>query len=221
MTYDLNYNFVWLYFDKFYWGLLLGIELAFVSILIGAAIALPLALIHPDGPAWLRRLITAYVEFIRNQPLLLLVYLVFYGVPSVGGFKYDPTTSFIITLSVYSSAYLVEIFRSGLDAVPRGLQDAGKAIGLSPLQRLVHVRLPTMLRVTLPALGNQTVSLFKDTSVAFVIAVPELTYAAKWLSTNKFRIIEAYSIAAPMYLIAGYAIFALFRFLERKVSVRR
>jgi polar amino acid transport system permease protein len=139
----------------------------------------------------------------------------------VGGFKYDPTTSFIVTLSVYSSAYLVEIFRSGLDAVPRGLQDAGKAIGLSPLQRLVHVRLPTMLRVTLPALGNQTVSLFKDTSVAFVIAVPELTYAAKWLSTNKFRIIEAYSIAAPMYLIAGYAIFALFRLLERKVSVRR
>ena len=221
MTYDLNYNFVWLYFDKFYWGLLLGIELAFVSILIGTAIALPLALIHLDGPAWLRRLITAYVEFIRNQPLLLLVYLVFYGVPSVGGFKYDPTTSFIVTLSVYSSAYLVEIFRSGLDAVPRGLQDAGKAIGLSPLQRLVHVRLPTMLRVTLPALGNQTVSLFKDTSVAFVIAVPELTYAAKWLSTNKFRIIEAYSIAAPMYLIAGYAIFALFRLLERKVSVRR
>ena len=221
MTYDLNYNFVWLYFDKFYWGLLLGLELAFISILIGAAIALPLALIHLDGPAWLRRLITAYVEFIRNQPLLLLVYLVFYGVPSVGGFKYDPTTSFIVTLSVYSSAYLVEIFRSGLDAVPRGLQDAGKAIGLSPLQRLVHVRLPTMLRVTLPALGNQTVSLFKDTSVAFVIAVPELTYAAKWLSTNKFRIIEAYSIAAPMYLIAGYAIFALFRLLERKVSVRR
>jgi polar amino acid transport system permease protein len=221
MTYDLNYNFVWLYFDKFYWGLLLGLELAFISILIGAAIALPLALIHVDGPAWPRRVITAYVEFIRNQPLLLLVYLVFYGVPSVGGFKYDPTISFIITLSVYSSAYLVEIFRAGLDAVPRGLQDAGKAIGLSPLQRLVHVRLPTMLRVTLPALGNQTVSLFKDTSVAFVIAVPELTYAAKWLSTNKFRIIEAYSVAAPMYLIAGYAIFAVFRLLERKVAVRR
>ncbi len=163
----------------------------------------------------------AYVEFIRNQPLLLLVYLVFYGVPSVGGFKYDPTASFIITLSIYSSAYLVEIFRAGLDAVPRGLQDAAKAIGLSPLQRLVHIRLPTMLRITLPALSNQTVSLFKDTSVAFVIAVPELTYAAKWLSTNKFRIIEAYSVAAPMYLIAGYAIFALFRLLERRFVVHR
>ncbi len=221
MTYHINYNFVWQYFDKFYWGLLLSIELAVISILIGSIIGFGLALIYVDGPRWIRRLIAAYVEFFRNQPLLLLVYLVFYGVPSVGGFKYSPTVSFIITLSVYSSAYLVEIFRSGLDAVPRGLLDAGKAIGLSPWQRLLHVRLPTMLRVTLPALGNQFVSLFKDTSIAFVIAVPELTYAAKWITTNKFRIFEAYSVAAPMYLVACYAMFAIFALLERRFAARR
>jgi polar amino acid transport system permease protein len=221
MTYHINYNFVWLYFDKFYWGLLLGIELALVSILIGSAIGLSMALLYVDGPRTLRRVITAYVEFVRNQPLLLLVYLVFYGIPTIGGFKYDNVTSFIMTLSVYSGAYLVEIFRAGLEAVPRGLQDAGKAIGLTPLQRLLHVRLPTMFRVVMPALSNQFVSLFKDTSVASVLAVPELTYAAKWLSTNKFRVIEAYSVAAPMYLITGYLIFAALRLLERKFSVRR
>src|SRR5262245_66636755 len=132
MTSTLNYYFVCLYFDKFYWGLLLGIELATVSILIGTVIALPLALVHVDGPASLRRMVMAYVEFIRNQPLLLLVYLVFYGVPSVGGSTYDPTASFILTLSVYSSAYLVELSRPGLDAVPRGREDAGKASGRTP-----------------------------------------------------------------------------------------
>lgn len=221
MTYHINYNFVWLYFDKFYWGLLLGLELALVSILIGSAIGLSLALVYVDGPPSVRRVITAYVEFIRNQPLLLLVYLVFYGIPTIGGFKYDNVTSFIMTLSVYSGAYLVEIFRAGLEAVPRGLQDAGKAIGLTPWQRLLHVRLPTMFRVVLPALSNQFVSLFKDTSVASVLAVPELTYAAKWLSTNKFRVIEAYSVAAPMYLITGYLIFAALRLLERKFSIKR
>jgi polar amino acid transport system permease protein len=73
----------------------------------------------------------------------------------------------------------------------------------------------------MPALSNQFVSLFKDTSVAFVIAVPELTYAAKWLATNKFRIFEGYSILAPMYLITCYAIFALFRLLERRFTVKR
>jgi polar amino acid transport system permease protein len=180
-----------------------------------------MALLYVDGPRTLRRVITAYVEFVRNQPLLLLVYLVFYGIPTIGGFKYDNVTSFIMTLSVYSGAYLVEIFRAGLEAVPRGLQDAGKAIGLTPLQRLLHIRLPTMFRVVMPALSNQFVSLFKDTSVASVLAVPELTYAAKWLSTNKFRVIEAYSVAAPMYLITGYLIFAALRLLERKFSVRR
>ncbi|MGH6927092.1 MAG: ABC transporter permease subunit, partial [Dongiaceae bacterium] len=147
MTYHINYNFVWQYFDKFYWGLLLGIELAAISILIGALIGLALALVYVDGPRWARRLVAAYVEFIRNQPLLLLVYFVFYGVPTVGGFKYGPTLSFIITLSIYSAAYLTEIFRTGLDAVPRGLLDAGKAIGLTPWQRLTHVRLPGMFRV--------------------------------------------------------------------------
>ena len=99
-----------------------------------------------------RTLIGAYVEFIRNVPLILLVYLVFYGIPSVGGFAYSATTSFIVTLSLYAGAYLVEVFRAGLDAIPRGLIDAGRAIGLTPWQRALYVRLPTMLRIVLPSL---------------------------------------------------------------------
>jgi polar amino acid transport system permease protein len=221
MTYHLNYHFVWLYFDMFYWGLLLALELAALSILIGGIVALALAIVHVDAPGWPRRAVTAYVEFVRNQPLLLLVYLVFYGIPSIGGFQYGNTTSFIITLSAYAAAYLVEIFRAGLEAVPKGQLDAGKAIGLTPAQRLVYVRLPTMLRVALPSLSTQFVSLFKDTSIAFAIAVPELTYAAKWLTTNKFRIIEAYTVAAPMYVLTGWAIFLLLRLLERRLAIRR
>ena len=221
MTYHINYNFVWLYFDKFYWGLLLSLELAAISILIGTVSALLLALVHVDGPRWARRLVAAYVEFIRNQPLLLLVYFVFYGVPTVGGFKYGPKVSFIITLSIYSAAYLVEVFRAGLDAVPKGQIDAGKAIGLTPRQRLLYVRMPTMFRVTLPALGTQFVSLFKDTSFAYVIAVPELTYAASWLSANKFRVFEGDSVVVPMYLAACTIMFFILRRLERRFAVRR
>ncbi|MGH6929931.1 MAG: ABC transporter permease subunit, partial [Dongiaceae bacterium] len=91
----------------------------------------------------------------------------------------------------------------------------------TPWQRLMHVRLPGMFRVTLPALGNEFVSLFKDTSVAYVIAVPELTYAANWMSTNKFRIIEGYTVAAPMYLVTCYAIYGALYLLERKYAVKR
>ena len=180
-----------------------------------------LAVAYGAGGRMVRLLIGAYVEFIRNVPLILLVYLVFYGLPTAIDLAYDAGTSFVVTLSLYAGAYLVEVFRSGLAAVPAGLVDAGKAIGLTPWQRLVHVRLPTMLRITLPALSNTFVSLFKDTSVASVIAVPELTYGAQWINTNTFRIVEVYLVVTAMYLVTGYAILIGLRAVERRFAIGR
>lgn len=219
--YHFNFQYIWRHFDRLWDGLVLSLELALVSILIGMVIGLALALVHVGGNRWLRPLVVAYVEFIRNVPLLLLVYLVFYGLPSIGGFSYGPTASFILTLSLYSGAYLVEIFRAGLDAVPRGLIDAGKAIGLTPWQRLIHVRLPTMFRIVLPSLSNTYISLFKDTSIASVIAVPELTYGAQWINFNTFRIIEVYAVVTPMYLVTGYVILLALQRFERRYAIRR
>jgi polar amino acid transport system permease protein len=221
MGYTLNFTLIWRHFDRLWGGLLLSLELALFSILIGIVIGLALAILHVSGGRITRTLIAAYVEFIRNVPLILLVYLVFYGLPTVIDLSYDATTSFVVTLSVYSGAYLVEVFRSGLAAVPRGIQDAGLAIGLTPWQRLLYVRLPTMLRITLPALSNTFISLFKDTSVASVIAVPELTYGAQWINFNTFRIAEVYLVVTGMYLVTGYVILLGLRMLERRFAVGR
>jgi polar amino acid transport system permease protein len=221
MGYTLNFTLIWRHFDRLWGGLLLSLELALLSIAIGVVIGLALAVAHVSGGRIVRGFIGAYVEFIRNVPLILLVYLVFYGLPTAVNISYDATTSFVATLSVYSGAYLVEVFRSGLAAVPAGLIDAGKAIGLTPWQRLIHVRLPTMLRITLPALSNTFVSLFKDTSIASVIAVPELTYGAQWINTNTFRIAEVYLVVTAMYLVAGYAILIGLRAVERRFAIGR
>ena len=159
MTYHLNYNFVWLYFDKFYWGLLLGLELAFISILIGAAIALPLALIHVDGP----RLAAAPGHGlcrVHPQSYRCCCWSIWFSTgcrasadsnttrprPSSSRCRSIPAP----TLSRYSAPASMRC--------RGGCIDAGKAIGLTPLQRLIYVRLPTMLRVILPALSNQTSS---------------------------------------------------------------
>jgi len=221
VQYHLNFNFVWKYFDRLSGGLVLSLELALVGILIGMAIGLALAIAYTGGGRVVRTAITAYVEFIRNVPLLLLVYLVFYGIPSVGGFAYDATESFVATLAIYAGAYLVEVFRAGLDAIPKGLIDAGKAIGLTPVQLLVNVRLPTMFRIVLPSLSNAYISLFKDTSLASVIAVPELTYGANWIYTNTFRIVEVYAVVTPMYLVTGYLLLFALQRLERRYAIRR
>ena len=220
MLYHLNFGLIWKNFPKLSWGLVLSLELALVSILAGVIIGLALALLYESRGRAVRTVITLYVEFIRNVPLILLVYLVFYGVPTLVDLRYDATTSFIVTLSVYSGAYLVEIFRTGLAAVPRGLIDAAKAIGLTPSQRFLHVRLPTMFRIVLPSLSNTFVSLFKDTSVASVLAVPELTYGAQWINFNTFRIVEVYAVVTPMYLVTGYLILGALRQFERRYKVR-
>jgi len=215
MEYHLNFNFIWQYGSRLWWGLALSIQLAIISVLIGCVIGFALAVAYTGGGRLTRLAISSYVEFIRNIPLLLLVYLVFYGIPSAGGFAYDATESFVATLSLYAGAYLVEVFRAGLDAIPKGAIDAGKAIGLTPWQRLVHVRFPIMLRIVLPSLSNSFISLFKDTSLASVIAVPELTYGANWIKTNTFRAVEVWIVTAPMYLVTGYVILLGLRILER------
>ncbi|PWE54181.1 amino acid ABC transporter permease [Metarhizobium album] len=221
MGYHLSFNLIWRHFDKLWGGLLLSLELAIISIAIGALIGLVLAVWYVSAGRVVRAIIAAYVEFIRNVPLILLVYLVFYGLPTAIDIAYGPTTSFVLTLSLYAGAYLVEVFRSGLEAVPRGQLDAGKALGLTPWQRLIDVRLPTMTRITLPALSNTFISLFKDTSVASVIAVPELTYGAQWINFSTFRIVEVYIVTTIMYLVTGYAILFGLRQVERRFRVER
>lgn len=220
MDYHYNFSYIWRHFDRLWDGLILSLELAFISIVIGMIIGLALSLMHTDLGRFAKLLVAIYVETLRNIPLLLLVYLMFYGLPSMGGIEYSAKTSFVITLSLYSGAYLVEVFRSGFDAVPIGLIEAGKAIGLTPLQRLVYVRIPTMFRICLPSLSNTYISLFKDTSIASVIAVPELTYGAQWINFNTFRIIEVYLVLTPMYLITGYVILIALRRLETRFSVK-
>ncbi|WP_102959391.1 amino acid ABC transporter permease [Mangrovicella endophytica] len=220
MGYHLNFNLIWRHFDKLWGGLILSLELAVLSIAIGIVIGLVLATWYVSAGRVARAVIGAYVEFIRNVPLILLVYLVFYGLPKALNLAYDAPTSFVATLSIYSGAYLVEVFRSGLEAVPRGQLDAGKAIGLTPWQRFFHVRLPTMIRITLPALSNTFISLFKDTSVASVIAVPELTYGAQWINFNTFRIVEVYLVVTAMYLVTGYGLLFALRLVERRFRVR-
>ena len=220
-NYHFNFAIVWRHADKLFQGLLLSLELTVVSIAIGMAIGVVLALARIDGPKWLGGLVSAYVEFIRNVPLLLLVYIVFYGLPSAVDLQYDATTSFIVTLSIYAGAYFVEVMRAGLEAVPRGLIEAGKSIGLTPFNVLWHVRLTTAMRIALPSLSNTYVSLFKDTSIASAIAVPELAYGMRWIETQTFRTVEVYLLATPIYLVASYAILLALRYVERRYAIGR
>jgi polar amino acid transport system permease protein len=221
MVYHFNFDPVWRGFPKLLGGLALGLEMAVIALAIGMMIGLVCAFARQSRWVLVRRLIWAYVEFIRNSPILLLIFFVYFGLPELGISALDKYQSFVLTLAVYAGAYLTEVFRAGLAAVPVRYVEAAKAIGLRPLQRQVYVVLPILFRITLPSLSNNLISLFKDTSLATAIAVPELTYEAREINTYTFRVIETWLVASGLYLVTCYAIAISLRLVERRYAVIR
>jgi His/Glu/Gln/Arg/opine family amino acid ABC transporter permease subunit len=217
--YQFNWRPVFDNFDLLLKGLALGIGIALLSLAIGCIIGLATAFCRVQGARPLRMLAAGYVELVRNIPLLLIIYFVYFGLPLLGVSLFDNVWSFILALSVYAGAYLTEVFRAGIEAVGKGQIEAARAIGLTRLQVARHVTVPLMFRISLPALGNTFISLFKDTSVASAIAVPELTYGAIRINVNTWRVIEVYLVVGLMYLAACYAIAALLRQAERRYRV--
>jgi polar amino acid transport system permease protein len=217
--YHLNWRPVFQSFDLLWQGLLVGLGLALLSLTIGCVIGLGGALARVYGGPRVRMMVTAYTEFVRNIPVLLIIYFTYYGLALMGIRLLNHIWSFVLALSVYSGAYLIEVFRAGVMAVPPGLPEAGKAIGLTPRQVIQFVVLPMSLRISLPSLSNTFISLFKDTSLASAISVPELTLGAITINTYTWRIVEVYSVTALLYLVTCYTLAGLLRLLERRFAM--
>ena len=221
MQYNFNWDVVWRNFDRLSGGLALGLEMAAVALVLGCVIGIVCALILVSRSAVLHKPVKVYVEIVRNSPLLVLVFYVYFGLPQLGISFLDNVESFTLTLAVYAGAYLTEVFRAGLASVPQGYIDAGTGIGLSYRQRLFYVVIPVMFRIVLPSLSNSFISLFKDTALATAIAVPELTFGAGWINVHTFQVIEVWSVTAGLYLGTSYAIAFVLRQIERRYAVIR
>lgn len=218
MDYYFRFGVIWANFDKLLFGLALGLALAFVAIFAGIAIGLVCAFASTNRNPLIRSAVGVYVSVIRNTPILVIVLLVFFALPQFG-VRLDKYQSFAASLAVYAGAYLTEVFRAGLNGVPLGVIDAGRAIGLTGLQVAAYVIFPIMMRNSLPAMGTTFISLFKDTSIATVIAVPELTFQARKINVETFRVVEAWLAASALYVATCLIIAAGLRRIERRYSI--
>ena len=163
-----------------------------------------------------RRMATIYVTAIRNTPLLVIVLIAYFALPELG-IRFGKIESFVASLSLYAGAYLTEVFRASLIGIPAGLIDAGLVDRADAASRsALLVRFPIMLRNALPALGSTFISLFKDTSIAAAIAVPELTFQARRINVETFRVVEAWLAASMLYVGTCLVIAAGLRRLERR-----
>jgi polar amino acid transport system permease protein len=229
LPYQLRWNYVFDHKDWFIDGLILALWMSFVALLCGSLIGLVCAFARSSGNRLLSIVVTCYVEFIRNVPLLLLVFIFFFGLPQAFPRGSDereliltllptPERTFTVALSVYAGAYLTEIFSSGILSVSRRYLDAGRSLGLGRLALARYVVMPIMFRTVLPSLSNTFISLFKDTGVAFFIGSRDLSFAANKVNTDFFRPIEGWAAAGALYLLTAWAIAISLRFAERRIK---
>jgi polar amino acid transport system permease protein len=218
MNYHFNFDVILDNFDTLLLGLGYGLYLAFVSLLIGMMIGLVSAFMAISNSGFLKSASRWYVTILRNTPLLVLIYLVYFGLPDIG-IRFNKEMSFIFTLAFYAGAYMSEVFRAGLQSIEKGIIEAGQSIGLTRIQIGLHIQLPIMFRKVLPSMSNYLISLFKDTALAASITVHELTYFARKINTETFRVFEAWLSAAALYIFTCYMISFILRKIEIKLTV--
>ena len=216
-AYTFEWSAVWRGLPYLLQGAGLTVFISGVAMVLAAALGLALAVATQRGGRAVRRLVDAYVELFRNTPLLIQIFIVYFGLPQLG-LRLSPFLSGLSALVLYAAAYNAEIFRAGLEAVPKGQHEAALSCGLSPGQALRAVIVPQAVRVAFPALGNNLVSLVKNSSLVSTIGMVELMFVANDISFNNFRTFEIYGAAAVLYVILVLALTRLLRVAETRMA---
>ncbi len=171
--------------------------------------------------AWpLRAAATGFGELIRNTPILVQLLWVYYVLPILLDIRMDALTACIIGLSIYSSAFIAEVFRAGIQAVPAGHREAAQVLGLSPVQAFARIVAPQAIRTVLPPLAANFVQLIKYSSLAAVISVGEVTRRGMELSSSTFRPLEIFSFIAVIYFLICWPLSQGVRLWERRLARR-
>ena len=204
-------------------GLGLTVVVALVSIAIGMVLGLFVCLMRMSKNVVLRAISGVYIWIIRGTPMLVQALIVFFGIPQLiqmaaPGFHMDALTAGIITLSLNAGAYLAEIYRGGIMAVPKGQSEAARSLGLSKSQTMIKVVLPQAFKFSVPSLVNQFIITIKDTSILTVIGMAEIVNKAQQYVGSTFVYFETYSVVALMYLAIISVLMLLSNFIEKRLK---
>jgi polar amino acid transport system permease protein len=220
MAYTFQFGAVLASMDMLAVGAWLTVRLSVAAMLAGLAFGTLLAVLRSFGGRWISMAIGAYVEIIRNTPFLIQLFLIYFGLPSVG-ISLDPVTAALIGMSVNCAAYTTEIIRSGIMAIPRGQIEAARALAFSTTDIVRHVVLFPALRVAAPALGSQFILVMLGSSVVSTVSAEELTAIGHVLETETFRPFEVYIVVTLIYLAIAFSLKLLFAWLDAAWFARR
>lgn len=199
-------------------GLLVTIEVSALALALALSVGVLVGVLRVSPSRPLRLLGTVYVEFLRNVPLLVLIFFIFFALPSVDSrLRLSGFWSGVIGLGLYTGAYVAEVIRSGIGAVPRGQMEAGLASGLGYVQTMRLIVLPQAVRNTVPPLGNQTINLIKNSSLVATVSVFDILGTANLIGDRTFAYVEALIGAGVLYLVLTIPAAFVVNAMERRL----
>jgi polar amino acid transport system permease protein len=227
MSYQFDFSFLSVYGEQFLDGLLVTIWLSASTLVLGTLLGVICAVARVHGNGWMRRIAGIYVETLRNTPLVVQAFWLFFGMAALG-LRVPAFHAAVLVLSINVAAYVAEIVRAGLESIPAGQREAADCLALKRHQRILRVELPQAIEAVYPALVSQFILMMLATSIMSQISVEELTGAAYGVQSETFRGFEIYIVVAVLYLILSWLTRAVFLFAgniffprKRRLAMKR
>lgn len=203
-------------------GTIVTLEISFLGVFIGLFLGLFVALMRMSKNKVANIISSAYVEIIRGTPLVVQVMLFCYGLITLIPAQYPwLKNSFVlamVAICINSSAYVSEVIRSGLQSVDKGQMEAARSLGMSPKQAMRHVIIPQAIKIVLPALGNEFVTLIKESAIVAFVGIKDIMYYAKVVSGSSYKTFTAYITAALIYFVIVFTLSKLLQVYERRLN---
>ncbi|MHA0858007.1 ABC transporter substrate-binding protein/permease [Paenibacillus sp. CMAA1364] len=211
-------DIAWKYRSYYLKGIGYTLLLSSLGVLFGFIIGLFISLLRMTNIRVLKWIGTTYVELLRGTPMLVQLFIIYYGFALTFGVNFSPLQAGIITLSINSSAYLAEIFRAGIQGVDRGQMEAARSLGMKKSTAMRHIILPQALKAVLPAIGNEFITIIKESSIISVIGMADIMYQAGVVKNITYKGLSPFIIAAVIYFCMTFTLSKILRVVERKLS---
>ena len=200
-------------------GFQVTLSLFFIVIILSVPGGLLLALLRLSTNRVVTTIVDAYVYVMRGTPLMLQILLIYYGLPfMIDGFELTDMTAAVLSFVLNYIAYLCEIFRSGLQSIPKGQYEGAKVLGFTYVQTMYKIILPQVIKRVLPPLANETITLLKDTSLVYVLAMNDILRITRSIVQRDFDI-TAFIVAGVFYLAMTFVLTKLYQYLERRMAI--
>ena len=221
---NLDFSFIVEYMPYYFEGIKYTLLISFVAVLFGAVFGSLLFYMKSSNfHIWkikpLKIIAVAYIEIIRGTPMILQIFIVYAGAEPFFGMDLSALQAAFVAIALNSAAYVSEIVRAGIDAVDKGQMEAARSLGMKKSTAMMLIVVPQAVRNILPAIGNEFVAVIKESSMASVVGVGELMYAAKIVQGSTYRSLEPLIVAAGFYFILTFALGRVISLIERRMKV--